>query len=93
MKKTDCYKCEYRGNIPGDAHSCCNHPKNKEILENPLAKIMAILGGVGRVSPIKHETGLKVVGNPHGIRNGWFNWPLNFDPSWLEECNGFKEKE
>jgi len=22
----DCYKCEYRGTIPGDAHSRCNHP-------------------------------------------------------------------
>lgn len=33
----------------------------------------------------------KVKGNPHGIRSGWFLWPLNFDPTWLEECDGFSD--
>lgn len=32
---------------------------------------------------------LGVVGSQHGIDNGWFNWPYNFDPLWLESCNGF----
>lgn len=27
MVKPDCYKCEYRRNIPGDAHSRCDHPR------------------------------------------------------------------
>ena len=31
----------------------------------------------------------KVTGNKHGIRNGWFLWPWNFDPIWLESCDGF----
>lgn len=30
-----------------------------------------------------------VKGAAHGIRNGWFRWPLNFDPVWLESCDGF----
>lgn len=34
-----------------------------------------------------------VVGNPHGIKRGWFFWPLNFDPVWLEKCDGFEQKE
>lgn len=33
-----------------------------------------------------------VTGDPHGIRQGWFNWPLSFDPVWLESCEGFEEK-
>jgi len=33
-----------------------------------------------------------VNGHPHGIRNGWFNWPLNFDPVWLIDCTGFSDK-
>jgi len=33
----------------------------------------------------------QVEGNPHGIKNGWFRWPLNFDPTWLTKCNGFKK--
>ena len=32
-----------------------------------------------------------VTGNPHGIRSGWFLWPLNFDPTWLESCDGFSD--
>lgn len=34
-----------------------------------------------------------VSGNPHGIRSGWFLWPLNFDPVWLESCDGFSTTE
>ena len=32
----------------------------------------------------------KVKGDPHGIKSGWFMWPFNFDPTWLEECDGFE---
>jgi hypothetical protein len=31
----------------------------------------------------------KVDGHPQGIRNGWFMWPINFDPIWLISCDGF----
>ena len=34
-----------------------------------------------------------VVGNPQGIRGGWFRWPLNFDPVWLKSCDGFSTSE
>jgi len=32
-----------------------------------------------------------VTGNKCGIEKGWFMWPLNFDPVWLEECDGFSD--
>ena len=32
-----------------------------------------------------------VKGDDYGIKNGWFMWPFNFDPVWLESCNQFKE--
>lgn len=29
-------------------------------------------------------------GNPHGIANGWFLFPLCYDPIWMiGECQGF----
>ena len=56
-----------------------------------ITGILSILGGVrGEVPPL--PTGLKVKGDEHGINSGWFNHPLNFDPVWLEECDGFKKK-
>lgn len=33
----------------------------------------------------------KVTGDRYGIRMGWFLWPLNFDPTWLESCDGFSD--
>lgn len=35
---------------------------------------------------------LHVAGDPHGIEKGWFAWPFNFDPVWLQACDGFTPK-
>ena len=35
----------------------------------------------------------KVKGNKHGIRSGWFYFPVNFDPVWLEECDSFESNQ
>lgn len=58
--KPDCYKCEHKQIIPGNAHISCVNP-------DPAMK-----------------------GNPHGIRKGWFLYPILFDPVWMEkECCNF----
>ena len=88
--KPDCYECKHRGGIAGDAHSRCLHPKIREVTDDPLIQIMGILGSVGRVPPIFSKNPLGVTGNKHGINSGWFNWPVNFDPVWLESCDGFE---
>ena len=32
--------------------------------------------------------------NPIGIQGGWFNYPRNFDPSWIiSDCKNFEKKE
>ena len=92
--KPDCYKCEYRGGVAGSAHSSCNHPAYKEVMDDPMSNMMAIFASVGRVNPIQtNTTGINVKGNQHGIRRGWFNHPFNFDPTWLESCDGFKNNK
>ena len=89
MAKPNCYECEHRGSVPGSAHSSCNHPANEQA-NDPLLELLAVFASVGRSEPIGAETGLNIKGNPHGIKKGWFNWPWNFDPVWLEECDGFE---
>ena len=32
----------------------------------------------------------RVAGNSHGVAQGWFLWPLAFDPVWLERCTLFE---
>ena len=90
MDRPDCYKCVHRGEVPGSAHSRCKHPAFASASANPLNELFAIFASVGRVGPVQYTTpACKVKGNPHVIRNGWFNHPYNFDPVWWEECSGF----
>ena len=77
-----CYKCKYRGNVPGSAHSLCWHPGNE-------TGIFDMFSTVNRENMIK----LNIKANAHGVKSGWFMWPVNFDPVWLENCDGFVEKE
>jgi hypothetical protein len=79
--KPTCYQCQYRGTVPGDAHSCCKYPGTS-------TNIFDIFNPKNREIAIE----LKIQANPHGIRSGWFIWPVNFDPAWLENCNGFEAK-
>lgn len=39
------------------------------------------------------EPDLTIKGNAHGIRKGWFIYPIIFDPIWGEsECKNYKTK-
>lgn len=94
VKKPNCYECKHRGSVPGDAHSCCEHP-DAMVGASPLMQAMAIFASVGRVAPVANAHSAKklnVTGDPHGISHGWFNWPFNFDPIWLRSCDGFEAK-
>lgn len=92
-KKPNCYECKHRGNVPGDAHSCCKHPKAGSG-DNPLMALMAIFASVGRVAPVMGEgaKGLDVKFNDWGVQQGWCTFPYNFDPVWLENCDGFEKR-
>lgn len=39
------------------------------------------------------ELAKTIRGNAHGRRSGWFSWPFNFDPVWLEACGGFESNK
>mgnify|MGYP001562958622 CR=1 FL=1 len=93
--KADCYKCKYRGGVPGSCHSSCHHPKVEAEPKNNLSELMSLLGGgrslpLGMMNESKKELNIKC--NSHGLNSGWFNWPYNFDPVWLENCDGFEQK-
>lgn len=85
---SDCYKCLHRGDIPGDRHSCCKHPvlgDNQDFF-NLLDLVVT-----GKAKKAAGELNIRALSQ--GVRNGWFMWPANFDPIWLTNCDGFKEKE
>lgn len=87
-----CFQCKYRTSIPGDAHSRCQHPKLSSA--DPLEEVIAVFASVGRINPVVSEAAVElgIKANPRGVKKGWFNWPWNFDPAWLENCNGFEKQ-
>lgn len=74
----ECYKCKYRGDLPGDTHSCCQYPGNKIGMFDFFSE-----------ENTKNIEKLNIKADSHGVRNGWFMWPINFDPIWLLNCDGF----
>jgi hypothetical protein len=93
MSEPNCYNCKWRTQCSGDTHSKCTHPKNEEALSNSLIGLAILLRSVDTYDLLEQGVILKVKGNPHGIKNGWFQYPFNFDPVWLEECEGFTLKD
>ena len=74
VEKPNCYKCKHRSELVYSAHSECKHPL-------ALYELAANLNGASV---------LGVRGNAHGIKKGWFMFPFNFDPVWLDSCNAFE---
>lgn len=81
-KKPKCFGCKYRGNVAGSVHSSCRYPGNK-------FGLFDFFSNENRVNAQK----LNIKADVHGIRSGWFMWPVDFDPVWLENCDGFAELE
>jgi hypothetical protein len=81
MKKSNCYDCKHKGIVPGDAHSSCQYPGTKTGILDHFAP-----------ENIKLRKQLNIKGHEQGLRRGWFLWPINFDPVWLINCDGFEAK-
>ncbi|RUP42177.1 MAG: hypothetical protein EKK63_02450 [Acinetobacter sp.] len=90
MTPTNCYDCKFQGTVPGSAHSCCTF-----IPEDMRLKLM-LLYLSGKQLVITQEESEEPVPilnlDPHGIKNGWANWPVDFDPVWVSDCKLFTSK-
>lgn len=82
--KLKCYDCKHRRRLVLDGHSECLHPKigTADQMLSPLMLINGLSSGA-----VKR---LNITANARGIKHGWFMWPINFDPVWLESCDGFE---
>lgn len=90
-----CWACVHRGEVPGSAHSSCQHPATApEFHDNASAQAIGILGRHSGITtmPSAAAVTLRITASVYGISRGWFIWPVNFDPTWLETCNGFSPR-
>ena len=93
-KKFNCFACKYQGKVPGSAHIKCNHPSIKKAHDDPFLNLMSTFASVGRAPTMNVSTKeLNIQVDPYGIKKGWFNFPWNFDPAWLRNCDGFEPEE
>ena len=76
FEKPNCYKCKYRQEIPWSAHSKCDSV-------SPEVGFGVLAGNV-RIKSLEL--------NPVGVKGGWANWPLDFDPVWVNHCPFFEQK-
>lgn len=74
---SNCYSCKHKCNVPGDSHISCGQPN---IRSQAMIISIAVLTGNSKVL----EDFLNVRFNPHGVQNGWFNYPMNYDPIWMD---------
>ena len=88
-----CYSCKHRRNISGDAHSQCIHPATGNEGDDLVGGLMTMIGNVMSDKGIPGAAELRIKGNAHGIEQGWFYWPFNYDPVWLENCDGYEARE
>lgn len=78
----DCHNCAFASNVSGSTHIQCNFVKEKL---GPHAILFAI-NPIVSLKDVKDVLGFGF--NEHGVKNGWCQFPLNYDPVWLEgECN------
>lgn len=88
----DCFSCIHKDFVPGSTHVICRHPFNDRIFKSRQGMIillqLATKGFTVQLTP--KELNLKL--NSSGIKGGWCNYPFDFDPIWIENCDGFEEK-
>ena len=87
MKKPNCYNCKFRDTVPGSAHSSCTVLRREGAENDPttiMLELQLTLGKAALVDETTQEPLVKL--NEHGVKNGWAEWPLNFDPVWVERC-------
>jgi len=89
-----CYRCIHRRALVGSCHSACHHPTTADVHADPTMHLVALLGKRSGVAFINcpAATALQIAGVMHGLRHGWFIWPINFDPVWLTRCAGFEPR-
>lgn len=83
-EKNSCATCRHASPVHGSSHhiSC-------GLIDNAGLQF-GLLGMVHQMAAASKENAfIKINGdtikfNPHGIQNGYCNWPINFDPIWVD---------
>jgi len=79
-----CHACIHRRSLAGNTHSRCGHPVAADSVAEDF--LLGLLG-FSELATAARTLGITI--NPHGAEMGWANWPVDFDPIWINTCSGF----
>lgn len=89
----NCSECKYSKTIPGDCHLSCN-VINEHVGFEKLSSIQKVnlttICVLNKAELFESKNILEI--DTHGFRKGWADWPLNFDPIWINYCKLFQNK-
>lgn len=81
----NCHNCEYKARIPGDAHISCEYPYIKT--EDRYTFSMLAISQPQQFNEVLNQN-FGFTADIGALRQGYFTFPLNFDPTWMNgECN------
>ena len=85
-KVSPCTNCLHRKLVVGSSHHQeCNHP----IVKNHKVGLMLLTLTGQQIILTNEENGDQfplIQLNTHGVKNGWANWPMDFDIIWVTSC-------
>ncbi len=92
MERPNCHVCVHRDVGPArSVHIGCGHPAvggKTDFADKAILLAAAVAGRDNRIALAVQILGISA--DTHGIKNGWFYWPADFDPTWLVSCRGFE---
>ncbi len=85
MCERSCSTCAYMKRIPGDCHIKCDYPlMNKET--SSILSLASIANPIAFNQEVERMFGFTA--SEHGLLAGYFCFPDNFDPTWMNgSCN------
>lgn len=95
-----CYSCAHSRKVPDSMYTECVHPGRYREAPHFVSRVLnsgttnpTAGREVDRLGGSKAQTSvlppLNIEAIPHAISSGWFAWPINFDPVWLTNCDGY----
>lgn len=88
----NCNKCKFKGFVPGSAHISCTVLRSAGY--NDDVALLELFMSLNKVELVNTTTNKPLVEiDEHGRKNGWANYPLDFDPTWIKSCSYYTEHE
>jgi hypothetical protein len=88
----NCYNCKFKGFVGGSTHISCTVLRiTGTDFKVELLEFMLATNQVDLIDTRTNEPHVQI--NEYGRKSGWANYPLDFDPIWIDKCSFYTEYE